>query len=121
MPTDRQESTSAEIHALLGRGTEFEGRLVFDGVVRIDGHFKGGVHSDGTLVIGEPALVEAEIRVGVLIVRGGTLRGNIRAKRSVEVHAPGAVFGNITAPEVFIDKGVRFEGQCQMRELEDET
>ena len=32
-----------EIHALLGRGTEFEGVLAFEGRVRIDGRFKGRI------------------------------------------------------------------------------
>ena len=36
-----------EIHALLGRGTEFEGVLAFEGRVRIEGRFVGKVHSDG--------------------------------------------------------------------------
>ncbi len=118
MANDHDETAAGEIHALLGRGTEFRGKLVFEGVVRIDGTFHGEVFSDGTLVIGEPAEVDAEIRVGVAIIRGGTVRGNVRAKRAVEVHAPSRVFGNITAPEVFIDKGVTFEGQCHMHDIE---
>ena len=38
---------AGEITALLGRGTEFTGKLAFDGKVRIDGTFRGEIFSDG--------------------------------------------------------------------------
>ena len=103
-----------EIHALLGRGTEFEGVLSFEGRVRIDGRFKGSIVSEGILVLGDGAEVEANIEVGTLIVRGGSLRGPISARQLVEVHAEGRVFGDITAPQIDIDKGCVFEGRCSM-------
>jgi cytoskeletal protein CcmA (bactofilin family) len=103
-----------EIHALLGRGTEFEGVLAFEGRVRIDGRFKGRVHSDGILILGDGAEVEAEVEVGTLIVRGGTLRGNVIARQLIEIHAEGRVHGDISAPQIEIDKGCVFEGKCTM-------
>ncbi len=103
-----------EINALLGRGTEYEGKLTFLGRVRIDGKFTGEIFSDDVLILGEGAEVRAAIEVGTLIVRGGALWGNVRASQLVEIHAPGRVYGNITAPQLFIDKGVVFEGQCTM-------
>ena len=109
-----------EIHALLGRGTEFQGVLCFEGRVRIDGKFEGEVHSDGILVLGDGAEVEARIEVGTLIVRGGTLRGDVVARQLIEIHAEGAVHGDITAPQIDIDKGCVFEGKCTMAEPEEE-
>lgn len=103
-----------EIQALLGRGTAFEGILSFEGRVRIDGRFTGKVFSDGILILGDGAEVEAEIEVGTLIVRGGTLRGNVVARQLIEIHAEGAVHGDITAPQIDIDKGCVFEGKCTM-------
>jgi cytoskeletal protein CcmA (bactofilin family) len=116
-----REAPGGEINALLGRGTEFEGTLTFEGRVRVDGVFRGRIVSDDTLVVGEGAEVTAEIDVAVVIVRGGTVRGNIRAREAVEVWAPGRVYGNITSPQVFIDRGVVFEGQCHMSEVTDEA
>lgn len=103
-----------EIQALLGRGTEFEGVLAFEGRVRIDGGFRGSIHSDGILILGDGAEVEAEVAVGTLIVRGGTLRGDVAALQLIEIHAEGTVKGNIQAPQIDIDKGCVFEGQCTM-------
>ncbi len=103
-----------EINALLGKGTSFEGKLVFDGHVRIDGKFKGEVESTGTLIIGEGAEVEAEISVATVILRGGAVTGNVRASESLEVHAPAKLIGNIESPSVFIERGVEFQGSCRM-------
>jgi cytoskeletal protein CcmA (bactofilin family) len=106
-----------EINTLLGRGSEFEGKLTFEGTVRIDGKIRGEIFSDDILVVGEGAEVECEVSVGVIIVEGN-VTGNIRAKRAVELHAPARVKGNIVTPSLFIDKGVIFEGSCQMEGVE---
>jgi cytoskeletal protein CcmA (bactofilin family) len=110
---------ASEITALLGRGTRFEGKLLFDGRIRIDGVFKGVIRSDDTLVIGEGAEVDAEVDVANVIIRGGVVRGTIRARSSIELYVPAHVTASLHAPSVFIDKGVHFEGTCKMAELED--
>lgn len=112
--TQKDLTGLGEIHALLGRGTEFEGVLAFEGRVRVDGRFKGRIHSDGILILGDGADVEANVEVGTLIVRGGTLRGDVVARQLVEIHADGAVRGDIAAPQIDIDKGCVFEGKCTM-------
>jgi cytoskeletal protein CcmA (bactofilin family) len=103
-----------ELTALLGRGTRFEGKLYFAGRVRIDGEFHGEIKSDDVLVIGEGADVSAEIDAGTVIVRGGTVRGNVRARDAIELYVPANVLGNLRSPSIFIDKGVKIEGSCVM-------
>ncbi len=109
----RESAKAGEISTLLGRGSEFEGKLTFEGTVRIDGTLKGEVFSDDVLIIGEGAFVEAEVNVGEVIIQG-TIVGNVRAKRSIEIHAPGAVKGDLTTPSLQIAKGVIFEGRSFM-------
>ncbi|HEX4419040.1 MAG TPA: polymer-forming cytoskeletal protein [Kofleriaceae bacterium] len=113
MVATAKQAAQGEITTLLGRGAAFEGKLTFDGTVRIDGRFKGEVFSDDVLVIGEGAHVEAEIDIGEVIIQG-TVVGNIKAKRSIEIHAPGRVKGDLTTPSLQIDKGVIFEGRSFM-------
>jgi len=109
---------ATEITALLGRGTHFEGKLQFDGRVRIDGTFKGEVRSDGVLIIGEGAEVDADIEVATVIIKGGYVTGSIRAATSIELYVPAKVDGKLHSPEVFMDKGVQFSGECKMAPLE---
>ena len=111
-----RQSTVGEISTLLGRGSEFEGKLTFEGTVRIDGVLKGEVFSDDVLIVGEGARVEAQIDIGDIIIQG-TVIGNIRAKRSIEVLAPGRVNGDLTTPTLQIEKGVVFEGRSFMEGL----
>lgn len=107
----------AVIHALLGADTRYEGKLFFEGRVRIDGDFEGEVQSDGVLVVGEQATVRGVVRVGTLIVRGGIIEGDIHATELVELHAPARVRGDIRTQALYMDKGVVFDGRCVMGEV----
>jgi cytoskeletal protein CcmA (bactofilin family) len=116
----RRESAVGEINTLLGRGSEFEGKLTFEGTVRIDGVLRGEVFSDDVLIVGEGARVEATIDVGEIIIQG-SVTGNIKAKRSIEILAPGRVKGDLTTPILQIDKGVIFEGRSFMEGIADRS
>ncbi len=113
----RDDRQTGDINALLGRGATFEGKLTFEGTVRVDGTFKGEIFTDEVLVVGEGAKIEAEIKVGTIVVNG-EIKGNIIAKQAVELHHPAKVFGNITTPSLIIDRGVIFEGNSKMQNLE---
>ena len=97
----------------LGKGTKFEGKLTFSGTIRIDGHFKGEISSDGNLIVGEEGVIEADIHISYMIIRG-EIHGNIIADQRIDIHAPGKVFGNIQSPTVVMDEGVILEGTTRM-------
>lgn len=102
-----------ELNALLGKGSSFEGKLLFEGSVRIDGKFTGEIVSTDTLIIGEGADVKGEIAVGTLVIVG-EYNGNAKATKSVELRAPAKVRGTITTASVVIERGVFFDGSCKM-------
>ena len=107
------ESTTAT-GSLLGTGSEFEGKLTFFGTVRIEGRFEGEIRSDETLVVADGGEVRGQIDVGVLIVTGGRVDAQVRAREGVELHPPGRLHGVVTTPSFLIDKGAIFEGECHM-------
>ncbi|MDY6880283.1 MAG: polymer-forming cytoskeletal protein [Desulfatiglans sp.] len=104
-----------EINAFLGEGAQFEGKLTYDGSVRIDGHFKGEIITEGSLIVGETALVESDISASHVIV-SGEVRGNINAEDKIEIYSPARVSGNIQGRSILIEQGAFFEGNCQMKE-----
>ena len=110
-------AATSDLNALLGRGSEFEGKLTFEGTVRIDGKFTGSIVTKDVLVIGEGAVVTAEIDCGTVIVHGQII-GNVKARVGVELHSPARVKGNIEAPTLMIEKGVTFDGQTKMEGVE---
>lgn len=97
----------------LGLDTLAEGKLTFDGTLRIDGHYKGEIVSSGNLVVGEEGLIEADIQVSYIVIQG-EIHGNILAEQRVDIRSSAKVFGNIEAPTVIIDEGAIFEGQTKM-------
>jgi cytoskeletal protein CcmA (bactofilin family) len=97
--------------AFLGKDTVFEGKLAFCGMVRIDGVYKGTVAAVGTLIIGESGRVEGDVQATYAVVNG-EIHGNILATESIEIRAPGKVYGDICSPTVIIHNGVVFEGSC---------
>ena len=107
---------TAQTHTILGSESAFEGKLTFQGAVRIDGKFKGEIYTADTLVVGERAEIDAEIHVGNIIVNG-TVRGNIYAKEVIELQAPAKLYGDVETPSLIIQKGVIFQGGCRMENL----
>jgi len=101
---------------LLDKGCEFEGKLSFEGVVRIDGVFRGEIFSQDHLIIGDGAKVEAHLQVGILEV-GGFIKGNIMARERVIIHATGRVEGKIETRELEVNRGSRFDGEIAMSAL----
>ena len=102
----------ADVAAFLGKATECEGRLSFQETVRIDGHLKGEISSQGTLIVGEEALIEATIHTSTIVI-SGEIHGDITASTRIEIHAPAKVIGNIQAPAVVVDEGAFLEGTIQ--------
>ena len=82
----------SDVNTLVGMGSHFEGKMTFEGVVRVDGSFEGEIVSDDTLIIGEGAEVHASLDVATVVIYG-TVYGNIRATNCVELHAPGRLVG----------------------------
>ncbi len=106
---------ASELNALLGRGSEFDGKLTFEGTVRIDGNFSGEISTTDTLIVGEGAKVQAEISCGTLLVHG-EITGNVTASVAVELHTPARVKGDVTTPSLMVERGVFFQGSSKMPE-----
>jgi cytoskeletal protein CcmA (bactofilin family) len=107
------------IQTFLGPETTLEGKLAFEGTVRLDGHFTGTIESkDGVMLVGERAVVNADILVHTATI-SGEVSGNIRATDCIELHPPARVYGDLHAPVVVIDAGVVFHGNCTMEANEE--
>lgn len=102
-----------DVQAHLGQGSRVEGKLTFDGSVRIDGQIDGEIHAQETVILGEHADVTAQIVANTIIVQG-RVTGDLTARKRVELKAPASVAGNISTPSLIVHEGVVFEGHCAM-------
>ncbi len=104
---------SGQITALLDQGSSFEGKLSFEGTVRIGGDFKGEIYTSDTLVIDPSATIDAQVEADTIII-SGSVKGNLFARRKVIMHPPAHFTGTVTTPSLRIDEGVVFEGASYM-------
>lgn len=115
MKEKKKEYDEQKITGFFDKDTEFKGDLSFKGSFRIDGYFKGTINSDSLLIIGEQGKVEAEIKVGYIVING-EIRGTIKAVDKVEIHSRGRVIGNIVTPKLAVEEGAYLEANCQAGE-----
>ena len=50
-----------ENFTFLGKGVDFKGIVHFEGTVRIDGRLEGEIHTKGTLIVGDLAIIKGII------------------------------------------------------------
>src|SRR5438876_2931758 len=106
-----------EVIAFVGHGVEFKGVITYNGTVRIDGRLEGEIHTEGVLVVGEDAVLSAQITAGTVISRG-KITGDIVAAGKVRLQAPAVLNGSVKAPLLSIEEGVLFNGSLEMAKAE---
>lgn len=103
----------SEIVTVLAEDIEFEGELSFDDSLMIKGHLKGGIKARGDLYIDRDAFVEARVEANIVSLKG-KIKGDVFAHTRVELFTSAMVDGDITAPDVIMESGCRFNGICKM-------
>jgi cytoskeletal protein CcmA (bactofilin family) len=111
-----REMNESRLAGLIDMESEFKGDLVFKGSFRIEGVFKGTITSDALLVIGDKGRVEADVKVGQLIING-EIRGTLQATDRIEIHDKGRVFGTILTPRLIVEEGAYLEANCQTQSV----
>jgi len=107
------DAATGEARAYLDKGSKIMGKLFFEGPVRIDGQVDGEISANDIVVIGEGAVVTAQLKAASIVI-AGKISGNIIAAKRVEIRPTARVFGNITTPVLVVEGGALFEGHCTM-------
>lgn len=110
--TTDKEGTE-DIRAFVGRDVEFKGTISYSGTVRIDGSLEGEIRTDGTLLIGEDAVIHAKISAGTIVCKG-KITGDVVATEGVKLHAPAVITGSVKTPVLSMESGVLFDGGLEM-------
>lgn len=108
-----QSAGSNENFTFLGKGVEFKGIINFDGTIRVDGRLEGEVHTTGTLIVGEHAVIKGIISAAVLTT-SGKINGTVTATEKVQILKPGILIGDIRTSGISIEDGAHFHGMCDM-------
>jgi len=98
---------------VLGSDVEIKGNLKFSGELTFDGKLEGEIQTDGTLNLGDSAIVNGNINAQSVVVRG-KITGNIVAKEKIEIKTKAELFGDIRAAKLAIEEGVTFVGKTEV-------
>jgi len=102
-----------DISAFVGKGVDFKGTISYNGTVRIDGSLEGEIRTDGTLLIGEDAVIQAKITAGTIVCKG-KITGDVVARERVKLRAPAIINGSVKTPMLSMEDGVQFNGGLEM-------
>jgi cytoskeletal protein CcmA (bactofilin family) len=114
---DSVSPQAEDVIAFVGKGVEFKGTITYNGTVRIDGILDGEIHTEGTLLIGEEAVLTAKVSAGTIISKG-KITGDITAKEKVRLLSPAILNGSVKAPTLSMEEGVLFNGNIEMARAE---
>src|SRR5262249_44799661 len=109
----RRKPASEEISGFLDKGTTLTGELQFAGQLQIHGNFHGSITTNDILVVGEHAVIHADIKSGQLEIHG-RIFGSVVGKRRIEIYPTGHVQGDIQAPVLVIHAGGTLDGRRRM-------
>jgi cytoskeletal protein CcmA (bactofilin family) len=103
----------SEVVAFFGQGVRCIGEIWYEGNVQIDGGLEGLVHTKGTLVIGDRAVIKATIEAGAVICKG-SIQGDVVARETVKLLAPGSIDGTLSTPRLSVETGGVINGRVSM-------
>jgi cytoskeletal protein CcmA (bactofilin family) len=111
----RNMSTTASGNAknILNSDVEITGTLKFNGELSFDGKLNGDIASEGTLHLGDNAVIKGNLNVNSVVLRG-KINGNVTAKERIEIKAKTELFGDIRSAKLAIEEGVTFEGKTEV-------
>ncbi len=98
---------------VLNSDVEIKGNIKFAGELTMDGKLDGEIHTEGTLQLGDSAVINGNINAQSVIVRG-KIHGNITAKEKIEIKSKAELFGDIRASKLVIEEGVTYVGKTEV-------
>src|SRR5512135_808888 len=98
---------------VLNSDVEIKGTLKFTGELTFDGKLDGDITSEGTLNVGDNAVVKGNLNVNSVVLRG-KINGNVTAREKIEIKAKTELFGDIQAAKLVIEEGVTFVGKSEV-------
>ncbi|QSR87823.1 polymer-forming cytoskeletal protein [Candidatus Methylacidiphilum infernorum] len=105
-PTDREKN-------ILAYETRLSGLLAFQKLLVLNGVFEGEIYSkEGTLIIGQKAVVRAKVEVDNILIYG-QFSGNICVSNLTELKVGSEVVGDVKTKKLRVEEGATLVGKCE--------
>ena len=96
----------------ISAGTVIKGEILSPTDIRIDGTFEGRIQSKGRVVVGETAVIKADI-VCENVDLWGKVEGNLFVKNTLSLKEGCTVTGNLHIRRLSVELGATFNGNCK--------
>jgi len=103
-------SVEEQSNSVIGHDNVFSGELRSDGLLRIDGDYKGVIRGHGVVVVGQRGRIQGDIYARKVRV-GGKVKGNIYALERVDILSTGKVIGDVYTKRCQLEEGMNFTGR----------
>jgi cytoskeletal protein CcmA (bactofilin family) len=101
------------ITTVLADDLHITGTITFKSSLMIKGSLDGEIVSEGLLVVGPTAKVNAKVTTKNLVSHG-EITGDVTASEQVVLKATAAHTGNITTRDIVVESGSLFNGSIRM-------
>ncbi len=112
-PSQRPIQNMTSSKNVLANDVEIKGSIKFSHDLIIDGKIEGEVSSDGSLTVGENALIKGEIKTRAVTLFG-KVEGNITVQERCELKSNAVLVGDVAAGTLSIEEGATFLGRSQV-------
>ena len=100
-------------HNQIAKGTQIQGDIKTEGVLRVDGTLKGSIESTGKVVVGPSGVIEGSIVCASANI-AGQVKAKVQVKELMHLQASAKLHGDITVGKLAIEPGATFSGTCSM-------
>lgn len=100
-------------NSVIGIKNSFSGEFRSDGLLRIDGDFKGTIRSCGTVLVGEKGRIVGDIYAKAVRI-GGKVKGGIYCTERVDILSTGKLIGNLWTRKFKGEEGMVFTGEAKI-------
>ncbi len=108
------ENAEEKMTTVIADDLHIKGTITFATSLMIKGTLEGEIISEGLLVVGPTAKINATI-VTKSLVSHGEIKGDVTASEQVVLKQTAVQTGNITTPYIVVENGSAFNGSCVMK------
>ena len=113
-------STLNNVETLIGKTTSFNGTILSDNSVRVEGKFEGEIQIKGDAFIGPAGEVKANITAKNVTI-SGHVTGNVSVEEKLELMAGATLNGDIKVKRLVIEEGAIFKGISETKNENTDT
>ncbi len=100
----------------LGRNDSLDGKLVYDGGLRVQGTLRGEASVTGDITVERGAVIEARLEGADVSVRG-RVQGDVVARGRLSLAGGAALSGDVAVSRIVIEDGATLNGRVTMPTL----